>query len=55
MTQKAMTKDRLPRTVYWDKELYREAKILAAKKDMTINALIRELVGKAVEASKNEH
>lgn len=53
MTQET-TKDRLPRTVYWDKELYRKAKILAANMDMTVNALIRELVRKAVEESENE-
>lgn len=54
MAQETATKDRLPRTVYWDKELYRQAKILAATKDLTVNALIRELVSKAVEENKNE-
>ena len=54
MAQEITTKDRLPRTVYWDKELYREAQILAAGRDMTVNALIRELVRKAVEEGKNE-
>lgn len=54
MAQENTTKDRLPRTIYWDKELYREARILAANKDTSVNALIRELVSKAVEESKNE-
>ena len=52
--QEGLTKERLPRTIYWDKEMYRQARILAANHDMTVNALIRELVRKAVEDAKNE-
>ena len=47
------TKDRIPRTIYWDKDLYRKLRILAASNDTTINAFVRDLVRKAVEENAN--
>ena len=51
--QEETTKNRLPRTIYWDKEMYRQVRILAANHDTTVNEFIRGLVRKAVEESNN--
>ena len=53
MKKDAPGKNTAPRTVYWEPELYRQARIYAASKNMSVNELIRTLVKKALEEEQN--